>query len=90
MRTTNSYAAAPPFGEPIEQLANGRSLDEQRHRERGTADLVDEHGVVFGVAIWRAELSRWYAQSAVGGVRTRGETVDEVSKRLRRKMEERR
>jgi broad-specificity NMP kinase len=57
-------------------------------RGRGSADVVDPAtGEIVGVAVWRAELGRWYAQSAVGGVRTREQTLDAVTQRLLKKIE---
>lgn len=92
-RTTASYASVPPFGEPIETLANGPSAEELRMRAEGTADLHGSNGVVFGVAVYRPgpDGDWWYARAAVGvPVMTRGETIDVVTKRLARKIEERR
>lgn len=91
-RPTQSYASVPPFGTPIEELANGPALDEQRMREKGTAVLFDESGASFGVAHWwpgpRGE--RWYAQATSDRtVRTRGKTVAAVTRQLARKLETR-
>lgn len=92
MRTTKSYASVPPFGAPIEELANGPALDEQRMRAEGTAELHDEYGVVFGVAHWRSGATGecWYAQATSDRtVRTRGKTVAAVTRQLARKLETR-
>lgn len=90
-RTTASYASVPPFVERIESLANGPALDEQRMRDEGTAELHDDDGVVFGVADWRPGPSgeRWYAKAVRYPLFSVGVTVKDVTRRLRRKIEER-
>ena len=75
-RTTASYAATPPFGEPIEQLANGPALDEQRMREHPVQDVVDDAGVFAGRVVWRAELGAWCGADAAHHIPLRRGTYD--------------
>jgi len=65
---------------------------EEEMRAAGTAELHDEHGVVFGVAHWRwlHVGMRWCAHSlARPNVRTIGKTVAAVTRQLARKLETR-
>lgn len=81
MRATKSYASVPPFGTPIEELANGPALDEQRMREQPVQDVFDDAGVFAGRIVWRAELDAWCGADSAHHIPLRRGTY-EGAKRL--------
>lgn len=85
-RPTQSYASVPPFGEPIEQLANGPALDEQRMREQPVQDVFDDAGVFAGRIVWRAELDAWCGADSAHHLPLRRGTYEQAKSLILRRV----
>jgi hypothetical protein len=66
-----------------------RVLTEDEARARGTNNIVDEHGVVIGHAVWRAELGKHDCKDSRFGIRAWAATFARAEATVRRLVEKR-